>query len=491
MSIPPEEIASPDSGFPAVLDVLVVDDEDSICQVLDDRLTDWGHRVVTALTLQEARQALTQGALDLVLLDVNLPDGNGVELLEDIRELAEPPAVVVMSARGSIEIAVSAIRRGARDFLSKPISSATLRRLMTSYARSKRDGVVEEQESSICGESQAMKEVWRIVRSFAPTDIGVLLLGESGTGKELTARAIHDASLRASGPFVDFDCAAVPGTLLDAELFGHEKGAFTDARKSRAGKFELADGGTLFLDEIGNLSYEAQAKLLRVLQERRFRRVGGTDLIASDVRIVAATNLDLDEEIRKGNFREDLFYRIAEMSIPLPPLREREGDLPRLCERFIREYNEKHGKAVAEISAEALAVLSAHAWPGNVRELRSTIRTASVLGETRIGVEHLPPRFRGKPAEMPVLSTDDSRFLFPIVWPGAGEKIDLKKLTREARRRLEALIIRGLVQRYGYSKAELARCLELDYKMVLQKLRDLELDSLSRDGRKRPDIPSD
>ncbi|MBI3891021.1 MAG: sigma-54-dependent Fis family transcriptional regulator, partial [Candidatus Wallbacteria bacterium] len=399
----------------------------------------------------------------------------------EILERNPRTAVVVMSGRGSIELAVAAIKAGAVDFLSKPFGLEALRSCIAAALEGRPARATADR--SMIGQSPAMLEIAKLVRTFAPMDLSVLLLGETGTGKEVLARSLHNSSSVASGPFVDVDCSALPATLLEAELFGTEKGAFTDARERRLGKFELADGGTLFLDEIGNLTYDGQARLLRVLQERSFRRVGGTKLIEVDVRVIAATNLDLEEEVRRGAFRQDLYFRLAEMTLELPPLRERTGDVLLLAVHFLEQFNGKYGRACPGFSAEAVAALEAYSWPGNVRELQSTVRTALLLCTASIEVAHLPGRLRpagSHPAplgELPAIpAVPGSLFTYPLVWPERGGQMDLKQIWRHAKQQLEREIIFGLLRRFGYTKADLARCLDLDYKVLLAKLRELEIE---------------
>lgn len=472
------------AGGPANRRILVVEDDAESVKLLSEALNRKGHRVVAAADLKSAAGQLAKERFDGVLLDICLPDGTGLDLLEQLRERKNSVPVIVMTANGTVDIAVEAMRLGARDFIRKPFR---VDKLHESLARllDTSPGPVRVGTRELVAGSSVMVEVRRLIELFAPTDASVLLLGESGTGKELTARALHQSSRRASGPFVAFDCTTVPAALLDAELFGHEKGAFTDARTARPGKFETAAGGTLFFDEIANLSFEAQAKLLRVLQERTFQRVGGNSVLEADVRIVAATNANLEGAIAAGLFREDLYFRLAELTVLLPPLRERGPDLDALIEHFIVRFNAEHGKSVAGLTPQALTALRGYRWPGNVRELQNAIRRALLLCEHQIEPSHLPAAIletrRSAPAVSPAPDSQaapDEMFSQPIQWPARGEGLDIKKLSREFKRELERQIIVGLVRRYGYNKAELARSLGLDYKVMLEKLADLGLTSL-------------
>lgn len=336
---------------------------------------------------------------------------------------------------------------------------------------------------SIVGTSKAIQDVWRQIETFAPTDISILLTGESGTGKELFARAIHDLSQRRRGPFIEVDCASFPENLIEAELFGHERGAFTDAKEARKGKFELASGGTLFLDELSNLSLAVQAKLLRVVQERSFRRLGGSELVEVDVRIVGATNLDLSAAIERQAFRADLYYRLAEMAIVLPALRDRAGDIPLLLEHFVEDYNRTFKKRVQGAAAATMALIERHSWPGNVRELRNVARAGMVLAQDVIEPSHLPGYFpRGAGCLQLRRGTsfdpfadgavDDYRVLIP--WGGRDRGLDLKALHQDFRRNIDRHILMVL-RNAGLNKTQISRYLGLDYKVLLEKFRELGL----------------
>jgi len=329
---------------------------------------------------------------DLVLLDMRLGGMDGLETLRRLRSIVPGTPIVMMTAFGNVPAAVNAMRFGATDFLSKPFSNEALLSSIDSLLAMR--VAARGDAPTLVGESPAFRKAMDLAQRFAVPEINILLLGETGTGKELFARAIHAGSKRRSGPFIAVDCSMFAENLLESELFGHEKGAFTGATASRVGWFEMAQGGTLFLDEIGNLPSALQGKLLRVLQERRMERVGGRHTIKLDVRVVSATNVNLKEGIAAGAFRQDLYYRLQEMTICLPPLRERSGDLRQIARYFVAKYAERFGTGVRDISDEALEVLEAHHWPGNVRELENAIKSSVVLATDLVRPEHLPPDLR-------------------------------------------------------------------------------------------------
>jgi len=370
--------------------ILVIDDEISVRETLKDILTYEKYEVDEAADGKTALQRIQQKNYDVILCDIKMPGMDGIELLEKIQEHTDVP-VIMISGHGTIDTAVEAIKKGAFDFIAKP---PDLNRLLVSIRNAlDKQKLVEEnkrlrkkigQINSIIGQSNAIQKIKEMVYKVAPTDARVLILGESGTGKELVARAIHELSLRAQGPFVEVNCAAIPGELIESQLFGHEKGAFTSAIKQRKGDFEVAHGGTLFLDEIGDMSLSAQAKVLRALQENKIVRVGGEKEIPVDVRVIAATNKDLAEEIKQGRFREDLYHRLAVIIIEVPPLRERKEDIPLLVEYFAEQICSAYGKPVKTFSADAIEKLQSFQWPGNIRELRNVIERLIILGGDEI-----------------------------------------------------------------------------------------------------------
>ena len=381
--------------------ILVVDDEPAQRELVSGFLRKHGFDVVEAGGGREGVARFKHEPFDLVLTDQRMPDLSGLEVLEAVRSTSPETAVVIMTAYGTIETAVSAIRAGAADYLTKPLNLDELlhrvhrvreRLHLVTENRELREALTERHRvEGIIGDSGQMQEVLSLVRRVAPSDATVLIRGESGTGKELIARALHYASPRAAGPLVKVNCAALVESLLETELFGHEKGAFTGAVASRKGRFELADGGSIFLDEIGDLPPHVQVKLLRVLQEREFERVGSSRPIKVDVRLLAATHRNLEALVREGRFRDDLYYRINVVTIMLPPLRERREDLPPLIEHFLRAFAEKNGKTVRGLTREAREALLRYDYPGNIRELENLMERAVVLTrDDVIGMEDLP-----------------------------------------------------------------------------------------------------
>ena len=366
--------------------ILVVDDEKGVRDSLKMVLEFESYEVLFAENGQDALRVLNQSGVDLVLLDVKMAGMDGLEVLQRIREKNGEIPVIMISGHGTIETAVEATKLGAFDFLPKPLDrdkllvtvrNALQQAKLTEEFRKLRESV--EGKWQILGESVKIKEILTVVERVAPTDVRVMITGENGSGKELVARAIQRFSKRSAKPFVEVNCAAIPSELIESELFGHEKGSFTGATAQRIGKFEQADGGTLFLDEIGDMSLRAQAKVLRALEEGTIERVGGTRLISVDVRVIAATNKNLDEEIKKGNFRDDLYHRLRVIPIHVPPLRERRDDIPLLVRAFVDDVCARNGMARKTITEDALRRLAGMEWRGNVRELRNTVERLVIL----------------------------------------------------------------------------------------------------------------
>ena len=405
--------------------LLIIDDEPNVLYSLQAGLETDELRVETAKTARRGLEALAAVAPDAVIVDVRLPDQSGLELFDAIKRLDPHLPVIVVTAFAATETAIEAMKRGAFEYLLKPVDLHHLREVVDKAVALRRmrkvPAVVEADGPAagadlIVGRSPAMQEVYKAIGRFAPQDVTVLILGESGTGKELVARAVYQHSKRADRPFLAINCAAIPEALLESELFGHEKGAFTGADRQRVGKFEQADGGTLFLDEIGDMSPATQAKVLRVLQDGRFERIGGRQTIATDVRLVAATNQKLDELMAAGRFRHDLLYRLNGVTIHLPPLRERAGDLPLLVDHFVGQMNAKLGRHVGTVAADARAALERHSWPGNVRELQNAIRYAVIQAVSDvITAGCLPGTVTGRAAAPPA---------------GANALPDLRELVR-------------------------------------------------------------
>jgi DNA-binding NtrC family response regulator len=409
--------------------ILIADDDEVSCQLFAETLEDDGYRVKKVGSGDQALTSLAEDHFDLLITDVRMPGSSGLEVTR--RAHAEYPSlpVIVMTAFGSIETAVEAIHEGAFDFISKPMNLAELRnavsKALAQRVLQRRPGKAEgegeesshQQPSKIIGKTPAMLEVYKIVARVAPTKSTVLILGESGTGKEIIARAIHEHSPRATRPFIAVDCGALTESLLESELFGHIRGSFTGAIADKKGVFEEAEGGTCFLDEIGGISANLQARLLRVLQEHEIRRVGGKDWVPVDVRVVAATNYNLAEAVKHGQFRQDLYYRLNVVAIHLPPLRERCDDIPLLAQHFLRHYCRENNKTIATISEPAMELLRAYSWPGNIRELENAIEQAVALSNQSIlTTEDLPRDMRDHHASrFPPEGIEEGQFSYPDV----------------------------------------------------------------------------
>jgi len=382
--------------------VLIVDDEQSIVQSLSGLLSDEGYEVSTAVSGYEALKVIDSDSPDVVLLDIWMPGMDGIETLKEIKKYNPHIQVVIITGHGTIETAVKATKLGAFDLVEKPLSidkiiltinnALNFRRLEeeNKYLRNK-----TLEKHSIDGESASTKELRRHIEVAAPADTWILISGENGTGKELVARTIHQLSPRAEQPLIDVSCAAIRDELIESEMFGHEKGAFASATAKKIGKFELANNGTIFLDEIGDMSLSSQAKILRVLQEQKIQRVGGNRPISINVRVIATTNKNLEKEIEKGTFREDLFYRLNVIPIQVPPLRDRIEDLPLLAEAFLEEFAIQNRSKRKQVSPAAISILSNYAWPGNVRELRNLVeRLAIMIAKDVIDAEDIPDSYR-------------------------------------------------------------------------------------------------
>jgi two-component system response regulator PilR (NtrC family) len=405
--------------------ILVVDDERSMRELLAIVLRREGYEVVLAENGRDAISALERQTVDLLISDIKMPDLSGVEVLRAAKKVDQDILGIMITAFASTDTAVEAMRLGACDYLSKPFDIDLLkmkvrekienRQLRQENVLLKRTLGIAHQFSNIIGRSEAMLQVFKMIETVARTNSTMLLTGESGTGKGLVAQAIHFHSLRREKPMVSLNCGAMPEALLESELFGHMKGAFTSADTNKKGLLEVAEKGTIFLDEIGEMSAVMQVKLLRVLQERRFRRVGGLEELQADIRVIAATNQDLTRLVAEGRFREDLYYRINVIPIALPPLRDRREDIPLLADHFLAKYNEQMGKAITAISRDALELLMAHDWPGNIRELENVMERAVAL-ETSPAIlpDSLPPKIQGdapsRPAPQPAEPLPESGF---------------------------------------------------------------------------------
>ncbi|MFB3146232.1 MAG: sigma-54-dependent transcriptional regulator [Nitrospirales bacterium] len=448
--------------------ILIVEDESDVREALLAQLQIEGHQIVEARSGSDALELVSQQSFDVVLTDVQMPGLNGIELLKRIAPMPSAPATIVMTGYGSISMACEAMKAGAHDFLEKPFSGEILLATVASALRMKRlrDENVELRRTvqgqfgfgKLVSQSEVMKEVFRLIECVADSEGTVLLLGESGTGKELLAQTIHYNSSRRKGPLVPVNCGAIPESLLESELFGHEKGAFTGAIATKVGRFELAEGGTIFLDEIGDLSPPLQVKILRVLQERTYERVGGVRTLKTDARVVAATNQDLEELVSTKRFREDLFYRLNVVPIVVPPLRQRSGDIPLLVYHFIEQLNIRRNASLTDCSPEAFRLLSDYQWPGNVRELANLIERIAILKRKgQIEVSDLPEKFR-RPSVVPSLSASPSI-------PGAG--IDLGRVVEEFENRL----ILEALERTNWVKSRAAQLLQINRTTLIEKLK--------------------
>jgi DNA-binding NtrC family response regulator len=446
--------------------VLVVDDEPALREVLSLRIQDWGYDVTTAVDAADAERALKLARPDVVLSDVVLPGISGVDLLRWLKRDDDRLPVIMMTAHGHIDAAVDAMKAGARDFLTKPLDYATLRGILDSIAAERQQRELDHEldanlEGSaslggLVGRSRSIRELHGLIQLVASSDASVIITGESGTGKEVVAHAIHTLSNRRDKPFIALNAAAMPEGLIESELFGHEQGAFTGASRARPGAFELANGGTLFLDEIAEMPIALQPKLLRILEDKHARRLGGSRAIPFDVRVLAATNRSVAGAVRDGTMREDLFYRLNVFEIALSPLRERTEDIPLLARHFLREFSEKHSMPVEGVSDATRELLEAYAWPGNVRELRNVIERAVIVArEGWIEPRHLPPHIQSLNA-------------------GTPSTIQLPAGTTLAE--AERLLIMQTLERTGQNKAEAARQLGLDVKTIRNRLRGYGLD---------------
>lgn len=452
------------SGFTP--SVLVVDDDATMRDVLEIRLQEWGFRVLTAADARKASQLVREENPDLVLSDVVIPEMSGLELLREMKVNDPDRPVLLLTAHATVEMAVEAIKEGALDFLTKPLSYPKLRAVLEAALRDRelldrsRNVTTNLQENkrfgSFVGTSPQMAEVYTLIRDLAANDASVLITGESGTGKELAAQTIHDRSARRDKSFVGVNAAAIPRELVESELFGHERGAFTGASQDRMGCFELADGGTLLLDEIGEMPMELQPKLLRLLDEARFRRVGGKREITVNVRTISATNQDPREAVQKGTLREDLYYRLNVVTLRLPPLRHRTGDIGLMAQYYLDVFRRKHESEARALREEALEMLDRYRWPGNVRELKNVMERAVILARGEwIEPSHLPPYIRD-PADK-----DTQRLSFPSGMTAAA---------------VEKHLILQTLNETDNNKAEAARRLDLNVKTIRNKLKGYGID---------------
>jgi DNA-binding NtrC family response regulator len=448
--------------------VLIVDDEESSRKGLTALLSGWGYSVDEAADGEQALDKVRASSPSVIITDLVMPKLDGLALLKALQDEVPFAAVVLLTGQGTIDTAVAAMKEGAYDFLTKPVDVRRLKIVVpkaAERAESAREVALLRRRvkqvwgvGKLVGTSPAMQEVYRLIELAAPTPAPVLITGQSGTGKELIARTLHELSPRAAGPFVAVNCAAIPETLLESEIFGHEKGAFTGAMERRAGCFELAHEGSIFLDEIGEMSPATQAKFLRILQDGVVRRLGGKAEITVDARVIAATNKDPQEAMRAGNFRDDLYYRLNVVTIHAPPLKERREDVPLLVEAFIEEFNAKYDKHIRSVDPAALDSLMTYDWPGNVRELRNTIERASIVctGEL-IGAGHLPPAAVPRPSPVAIDGPDTITFALGTNLDEAEKGLILKTLARNGNNKTQTAQILGIslktlhnkLRRYG------------------------------------------
>jgi two-component system NtrC family response regulator len=450
--------------------ILVVDDEKNYLLVMETLLTGAGYEVLTVDSGEEALEQTRRNDLDLIITDMKMPRMSGIELMEQLKQVYAELPVIMMTAYGTVEKAVEAMKKGAFDYILKPFKNEELlltirkalelRHLLTENRRLKLDLEQRYRFENIVGNSKVMQSIFAMVEKVAQTRATVLLAGESGTGKELIARAVHHRSPRNNGPFISVNCGALTETLLESELFGHEKGAFTHALAMRKGRFELAEAGTLFLDEVAEMSPALQVKLLRVLQEMEFERVGGSKTILVDVRVVAASNRDLKTEVEAGNFREDLFYRLNVVHMEMPPLRQRTEDIPLLVAHFMHKYAGENNREGVRLEPEVMKILLRYPWPGNVRELENVIERAVILcSNNTITAADLPPNV----AEAPEMEFNiDSLVPSHIPLP-------------EALERIEEMMIRRALNQSGYVQVRAAEFLGITKSLLQYKLKKYQI----------------
>ncbi len=443
--------------------ILVVDDETNIREALAALLEDDGYRVATAASVSEAMEALQEDKFDLVVSDLRMNGQSGLDLLGWMRETCPETEMIILTAYGTVEGAVEAMKLGAYDYISKPVDRRRLNLLIEKALEKHRLSIenrnlrrrlsIKEEFSNIIGNSPGIRAVFKIMTEIAPTNATVLITGESGTGKELVAKAIHNRSQRRERAFVTLNCGALPDSLIESELFGYETGAFTGAHTNKAGRIEMASGGTLFLDEVGDMSPKTQVDLLRVLQDRELRRLGGGKLIKVDVRFIAATNKDLEDEISDRKFREDLYYRLNVVPIFMPPLRERREDIPLFLESFLIEFCQVHGKKLKSISEKAREMFMQYSWPGNIRELRNTVERLVLLTRSdTIESKDLPEQIREKEDQQPEITLRLSQSLEEIEKKVIGSILVQVTQNRTLAAKIMGISLRALhykIKRYG------------------------------------------
>ena len=447
--------------------VLIVEDEENERSGMAELVSAWGYRTETAKDGLDGLEKVATWSPGIVITDLKMPRMDGMELLQRIAEQPQQIAVVLLTAQGSIDLAVDAMKIGAHDFIQKPVDPSRLKQILQNAVR-QRDTTRELEATkrklrdsgvfgSLVGSSKVMQEIFRLIEMVAPSTASVLITGESGTGKEMVARTVHDMSPRKSKPFVAINCSAIPETLIESEIFGHEKGAFTGALERRAGCFELAEEGTLLLDEIGEMPAATQAKLLRVLEDRKLRRLGSKVETPVDVRVLAATNKVPEEAVAKGELRNDLYYRLNVFNIHMPPLREHKEDIPQLAEALLTDMNTKHGRQISNVTDNVMQLFLQHNWPGNVRELRNTLERAVIVCEgSLIEPKHLPPNFGA--ASLRVATTSDAE----------GIRLGVGTTVEEA----EKMLILKTLAATNNNKTRAAEILGISLKTLHNKLKE-------------------
>ncbi|MEM9729099.1 MAG: sigma-54 dependent transcriptional regulator [Myxococcota bacterium] len=455
--------------------VLVADDEDNLRRVLKAQLQHDGYEVHTVADGEAVLKALDDHHIDVLITDLRMPKLDGMRVLEAVSTRFPRLPVIMITAHGTVDTAVEALKLGAFDYVTKPFDQTEFRNVVNKAAKTRelsqthvRGDPNERGRYRIIGHSPPMRGVYDVIEKVADTPSTVLITGESGTGKELIARALHENSARQDKPFVSVNCAAIPPDLLESELFGYEKGAFTGATTSKPGRFELAHGGTLFLDEIAEIPVSMQVKLLRAIQEQQFERVGGIKTITVDARLIAATNRDLKAQIAEGQFREDLYYRLNVVHVHLPPLRERPSDIPLLIDHFVHRFNEKLGREVTGFDEDAMSRLLRYGWPGNIRELENVVERCMIFADDgEVDAQYLTPDVRDAGAENanPLAATLD---------PTGGEA-GLKQVVREATLKVEREFIARALEQTGGNVTHTARLLKISRKSLQNKMKELGL----------------
>lgn len=455
--------------------ILIIDDEPKLGWIFSKVLGEGDFCVISAFTGKEGIKKFRRIKPHLVFLDLKLPDKDGIEVLGKLKDINPQATVIMITAFETIESTVKAMKLGAYDYIPKPIPTNRLKiivdKALELQSLSREVKRLQKQAAplgNIVGQSSAINKVYKLIRNVASYEVSVIIRGESGTGKELVAKAIHSASKRKNANFVAVDCATLPETLVESELFGFQKGAFTGADYSKAGKFESADQGTIFLDEIGNLSAHIQIKLLRVLQERKVERLGAKDPKKVDIRILSATNRDLEKEVEIGNFREDLFHRLNVFEITLPPLREREGDITLLSHYFLDKFSKEMKKEIKGFSEEVLKLFNTYQWPGNVRELENSVKSSIILAKDEILPDHLFSRIR-KASQSPGEGNDK---------PGQAlnSGISLRDLTKGATKQLQKDMIKQALAKTDGNKTKAAKLLKIDRMTLYSKIKQFQLD---------------